>query len=58
MIARCSLLVRQGNLAEIQLKLDECITQALIALGGADSVPGVNCKGYAPMCKTSLVLMS
>lgn len=34
------LLVRQGNLAEIQLKLDECITQALIALGGADSVLG------------------
>ncbi|EIK72386.1 hypothetical protein PseBG33_4580 [Pseudomonas synxantha BG33R] len=34
------LLVRQGNLAEIQFKLDECITQALIALGGADSVLG------------------
>lgn len=34
------LLVRQGNLAEIQLKLDECISQALIALGGADSVLG------------------
>lgn len=34
------LLVRQGNLAVIQLKIDECMAQALNALGGADTVLG------------------
>ncbi|MFB3304581.1 hypothetical protein [Pseudomonas sp. AMR01] len=34
------LLVRQGDLAGIQVKLDECIAQALNALGGADTVLG------------------
>ncbi|WP_338478431.1 hypothetical protein VRB67_19595 [Pseudomonas trivialis] len=34
------LLVRQGNLARIQLKLSECVAQALNALGGADTVLG------------------
>lgn len=34
------LLVRQGDLATIQHKLDECIAQALNALGGADTVLG------------------
>ena len=34
------LLVRQGDLAAIQRKLDECITQALDTLGGADTVLG------------------
>ena len=34
------LLVRQGDLAAIQLKLNECIAQALNALGGADTVLG------------------
>ena len=34
------LLVRQGDLATIQLKLNECIAQALNALGGADTVLG------------------
>ncbi|MCF5545277.1 hypothetical protein [Pseudomonas salomonii] len=34
------LLVRQGDLATIQGKLNECIAQALNALGGADTVLG------------------
>ena len=34
------LLVRQGNLAGIQLKVDECVTLALQSLGGADTVMG------------------
>nr|WP_314566565.1 hypothetical protein [uncultured Pseudomonas sp.] len=34
------LLVRQGDLAAIQLKIDECIGQALAVLGGADTVMG------------------
>lgn len=34
------LLVRQGDLAAIQLKIDECIGQALSVLGGADTVMG------------------
>ncbi|MGU3308656.1 hypothetical protein ACLBW8_20640 [Pseudomonas sp. M5A4_2d] len=34
------LLVRQGDLATIQVKLDECIAQALNTLGGADTVLG------------------
>lgn len=34
------LLVRQGDLAGILVKLDECIAQALSALGGADTVLG------------------
>lgn len=34
------LLVRQGDLATIQLKIDECAAQALNALGGADTVLG------------------
>lgn len=34
------LLVRQGDLVGIQGKLDECIAQALNALGGADTVLG------------------
>ncbi|CRM60718.1 hypothetical protein [Pseudomonas sp. 22 E 5] len=34
------LLVRQGDLATIQLKLNECIAQSLNALGGADTVLG------------------
>ncbi|MFO2462454.1 hypothetical protein OOJ96_00920 [Pseudomonas sp. 15FMM2] len=34
------LLVRQGDLAAIQSKLDECIAQALNSLGGADTVLG------------------
>ncbi|MDE1531471.1 hypothetical protein PVE90_17320 [Pseudomonas carnis] len=34
------LLVRQGNLAEIQVKLDECLYLALDTLGGADTVMG------------------
>ncbi len=34
------LLVRQGDLATIQRKLDECIIQALDTLGGADTVLG------------------
>ncbi len=34
------LLVRQGDLAGIQLKLDECITLALQSLGGATTVMG------------------
>ncbi|EPJ85977.1 hypothetical protein IFT96_06860 [Pseudomonas fluorescens] len=34
------LLVRQGNLAEIQVKLDECLSLALDTLGGADTVMG------------------
>ncbi|WP_411391735.1 hypothetical protein [Pseudomonas sp. MPB23] len=34
------LLVRQGDLARIQLKIDECVTQALEAVGGADTVLG------------------
>ncbi|MBU5221176.1 hypothetical protein KQH89_01595, partial [Vibrio cholerae] len=34
------LLVRQRNLAEIQVKLNECLLLALDALGGADTVMG------------------
>lgn len=34
------LLVRQGDLATIQRKLDECIAQTLNTLGGADTVLG------------------
>lgn len=34
------LLVRQKNLAEIQVKLDECLSLALDTLGGADTVMG------------------
>ncbi|HCT04828.1 MAG TPA: hypothetical protein DIW86_05620 [Pseudomonas sp.] len=34
------LLVRQGDLAVIQLKVDECLTLALKSLGGADTVMG------------------
>jgi len=34
------LLVRQGDLATIQVKLDECIALALDSLGGADTVMG------------------
>ncbi|QHF46860.1 hypothetical protein PspS35_24855 [Pseudomonas sp. S35] len=34
------LLVRQGDLPTIQLKLRACVDQALAALGGADTVLG------------------
>ncbi|MGK9417360.1 hypothetical protein ACSSUR_14605 [Pseudomonas cedrina] len=34
------LLVRQGDLAGIRLKLDECLTLALESLGGATTVMG------------------
>ncbi|OAE11746.1 hypothetical protein AZH11_17815 [Pseudomonas simiae] len=34
------LLVRQGDLATIQVKLDECIALALNSLGGANTVMG------------------
>lgn len=34
------LLVRQGDLATIQLKLDECLTLALDSLGGPSTVMG------------------
>ncbi|WP_124430442.1 hypothetical protein [Pseudomonas sp. R2-37-08W] len=34
------LLVRQGDVGTIQLKIDECIRQALTALGGTDTVMG------------------
>lgn len=34
------LLVRQGDLATIQRKLNECIAQAMTTLGGADTVLG------------------
>jgi hypothetical protein len=34
------LLVRQGDLAGIQLKLNECLKLALDSLGGADTVLG------------------
>ncbi|AZE80469.1 hypothetical protein [Pseudomonas synxantha] len=34
------LLVRQGDLARIQLKLDQCLTLALDSLGGAHTVMG------------------
>ncbi|WP_421555141.1 hypothetical protein [Pseudomonas kitaguniensis] len=34
------LLVRQRELAVIQCKIDECMAQALAALGGADTVLG------------------
>ncbi|WP_300627116.1 hypothetical protein [Pseudomonas sp.] len=34
------LLVRQGDLAGIQLKLDECLASALESLGGAATVMG------------------
>jgi len=34
------LLVRQGDLPGVLLKIDECMAQALVALGGADTVLG------------------
>ncbi|RDS87845.1 hypothetical protein [Pseudomonas fluorescens] len=34
------LLVLQGDLPGILLKIDECVLQALVALGGADTVLG------------------
>ena len=34
------LLVRQGDLAGILLNVDECVGQALVAVGGVDSVLG------------------
>ncbi|MBA1427186.1 MULTISPECIES: hypothetical protein [Pseudomonas fluorescens group] len=34
------LLVRQGDLAGIRLRLDECLTSALESLGGATTVMG------------------
>ncbi|MBB6291555.1 hypothetical protein FBY10_119101 [Pseudomonas sp. SJZ103] len=34
------LLVRQGDLSGILLKIDECVVQALTTLGGADTVLG------------------
>lgn len=34
------LLVRQGDLPGIQLKVDECVTLALQSLGGTDTVMG------------------
>ncbi|WP_431700814.1 hypothetical protein [Pseudomonas sp. BR20] len=34
------LLVRQGDLPGILMKIDECVVQALTALGGADTVLG------------------
>ncbi|MGY2230457.1 hypothetical protein HX780_21775 [Pseudomonas tolaasii] len=34
------LLVRQGNLADIHVKLDQCLALALDALGGATTVMG------------------
>lgn len=34
------LLVRQGALAAILFKIDECVGQALVALGGVDTVLG------------------
>lgn len=34
------LLVRQGDLPSVLLKIDECVVQALVALGGADTVLG------------------
>ncbi|MCP1465335.1 MULTISPECIES: hypothetical protein [Pseudomonas] len=34
------LLVRQGDLPGVLLKIDECVVQALVALGGADTVLG------------------
>lgn len=34
------LLVRQGDLATIQRKLNECIAQAMTTLGGADTILG------------------
>ncbi|CRM44934.1 hypothetical protein ACJ6YJ_29685 [Pseudomonas marginalis] len=34
------LLVRQGDLPGVLLKIDECVMQALVALGGADTVLG------------------
>ncbi|TFY90989.1 hypothetical protein DYL61_19460 [Pseudomonas nabeulensis] len=34
------LLVRQGDLAGILAKVDECVAQALLAVGGVDSVLG------------------
>lgn len=34
------LLVRQGQLKAILLKIDECVVQALAAVGGADTVLG------------------
>ena len=34
------LLVRQGELAVIKLKIDQCVRQAMAVLGGADTVLG------------------
>ncbi len=34
------LLVRQGELAGILLKIDECVGQALVAVGGVETVLG------------------
>ncbi len=34
------LLVRQGDLAAILLKVDQCVDQVLVAVGGAESVLG------------------
>ena len=34
------LLVRQGDLAGVLVKVDECVGQALVAVGGADTVLG------------------
>jgi F420-dependent methylenetetrahydromethanopterin dehydrogenase len=34
------LLMRQGDLRAIQTKLDECVAQALVALGGKETVLG------------------
>ncbi|TFY88620.1 hypothetical protein DYL59_14620 [Pseudomonas kairouanensis] len=34
------LLVRQGDLAGVLVKVDECVQQALLAVGGADTVLG------------------
>ncbi|WPN97377.1 hypothetical protein [Pseudomonas sp. MUP55] len=41
------LLVRQGDLPGIQLKLDECLTSALESLGGATTVMGRELKRLA-----------
>ena len=34
------LLVRQGDLAGVLVKVDECVGQALVAVGGVDTVLG------------------
>ncbi|AZF01825.1 hypothetical protein C4J95_4394 [Pseudomonas orientalis] len=41
------LLVRQGDLAGIRLKLDECLTLALESLGGATTVMGRELQRHA-----------